>query len=937
MVFIIVIILSLISTYLLISSGVFKGLNWFKKPNEEEDTYEIDELVPGMLGSYPSDDIDVYDSKKPITIPMEGAITTLVRSFKENAQQVFIDFNNNKNSVKYKEYVFNDYKLELLRRNGSLIDNDLDDYYTIRNTTVRDINNLFTYHLDKVKYNESKSYFIIRREFLNVDGTSLLVTEANVDAVANYVLSNTDIPGSIILLIKYKVSYPAQELIDQIVMLAGYNYTTVLEILEQVLAREPPVGISLLGIVNSSKINIVNDVSIVNQGFWTQVYYTFKNNNIDNFLIAHIKMSFMNESIYKDILATLVSNMQNPKLTEAMNNIVKLCRESDSRIIKTFPYNFTHALVIDAINENRVMLKTNKMVNLSQIDISNAGIANIDKYSNLERNFPVAIQNLSVKSYNTTAEYRFDSPTYPILSGDYLVNNYLSFPNIKHQGIYFDRTEMVSVANSGYIVLKNTNIKEELIIRGIVIYGITQTGIINNELIPISETLDDVNIIINPSLISVESGEYNLLFKEPIKFRSDISNEANTNWLSGNSIVIPPNKSIRIRATKTLPNQGEGIISQQYLRLFGILIPLLSKPATNFLKVALKHDKSTDNDDNNEFNLVNIPFDLPNILLTFNAPYSFSSNANINTVNTSVIFKDNLKSGTHSRIIITGAEGSELSRAGQAVNAERSTLISSDVLQNVIPNNVFVGGLTTDTSRLQEFDLNQGRLSNRIKIKNTNSNNNPITIEKLIVFGDTSSNDNFERTNDSTTFLNDDNVLYRNTRVQVFTMNEQETELGPSINSGFVIDVNNRVIKQSDWYNLAAGSSIYIEPTVARSTYRIDKYINIKAIYIELHGLEVSIELSIISLNPDPSSNRKATLESSKISGFWNSGAALIMFNPLPATTSAYSPFTILPNYNKHDNFSTLPNYMEDKFQVDYYDQYYNPVSELTQFPANFY
>ena len=239
---IVVILLILIASYLLYTSGALKKIDFkkiFSKKDTEEDinAYELDEILPGMLGSDPSDEIDVYDSKKPVILPMDGAINVLLDSFKNNANQVYMDFKNNLNSQSYKSYIFDDYKIELLRRSGFLDEKQNISYNTIRNTIVKDINNIFTYYLDKIKYNEDKNYFTLRREILSKDGFSLNLDEREINSVTNYVLSNTKIPGNILLLLKYKINQVAQNLIDQVVMLSGFNYTTVLETLEQVLVR----------------------------------------------------------------------------------------------------------------------------------------------------------------------------------------------------------------------------------------------------------------------------------------------------------------------------------------------------------------------------------------------------------------------------------------------------------------------------------------------------------------------------------------------------------------------------------------------------------------------------------------------------------------------------------------------------------------------------
>lgn len=924
MVFIVIIVLSLIATYLLISSGVLKDFKLFKKSGDESIyAYEIDELVPGMLGSAPSNNIDVYDSRRPITIPMEGAIETLIISFKDAANQVYIDFKNNKNSAKYKEYVFNDYKIEILRRNESLSDKQLGEYLTTRNTVVRDINNIFTYYLDKIKYSEDKSYFTLRREILNSSGTGLILDEREVDSIANYVLSNTKIPGAIILLLKYKVSIPAQELIDQIVMLAGFNYTTVLETLEQVLIREPLPGITILGIVNSSASRAVDDVTTVTQGFWTQVHYTFKSNNIDNFLIALIRLSFMTEQIYRAILATIVSSMQNPKLTEAMNLLVKMCRESNSKMIKTFPYNFTHALLIDAINENRSMLRNNRVINVAQVDRETTGISNIENYSNIEYNFPVIVQNLELQSSKTSLTVSYEFPVYHILSDDYMVNNYLSFPNIKHRGVYLDRTTSVAPAESGYIMITNSA-TVDLTVAGIIIYATLQDGFINDDKRDMSITVVDSNIVTNSALVTVEAGKY-----ESNEFKDAVAEPTNSHWLTGSNITIPASKSIRIRATKQ-----SSVIGIRYLRIYAVLIPFVSKPISDFLRVSVIQDRTVGGEViYNHFDFTKVPKEMPNIFTTFDSAYNIST-PSARVSDTFRIIGNNIPaSANHNRLMINGSTGGTLTYTIQA-NVTKSSLIDANGAVLTPTGLSSATGLVTDTRTFIPAQPNTGRSAYRIRLKNTSSTPTPITISKLIFFGSVGSSSTSSTIDTLAGFLADDNVLLRTTHINMFTMNDTENSVTRTISPDFVIDQNFQSVDSGIGYLLLAGQSLYIEPTFSTFVTAASQYVNIRAMYIEVSGTNKSaLSLSIISLNLT-GGNKIATLDIN--TGVWDNGAALIILNPPGAGAASYSAFSVLPEY-KQDRYSVLPKYMESKFQSDYYDQYYDPVSELVQYPSNFY
>lgn len=940
MVFIIIIVLALIATYLLVSSGVFKKFKWLdsnENEDEDEEPYNIDELESGMMGSFPSDNIDVYDAKKSINIPMEGAINTLIESFKNNANQVYIDFKDNRNSKNYKAYIFDDYKLEILRKNDSLTDDQLNKYFTIRNTVVKDINNIFNYYLDKIKYNENKSYFTLRREILNDKGTKLIINESAMDDITNYILSNTKIPGDIVLLLKYKVSEPAQELIDQVVMLSGYNYPIVLETLEQLMVdREPLPGISLLGVVNSGSATVSNDVTTLTQGFWTRVYYTLKSNNINRYLILYIKLSYMTEQIYRSILSTFVANMQNPKLTEAMNKLTQLCKISKSRIIKTFPYNFAHALIIDAISDNRLMIRNNKSINIDHIDKINSNITNIENYSNIEVNFPVAIQYVKINSQNDMKTISLKDPIYPILSDNYMVNNYLSFPNIKHQGLYFDRDTSLVDSKSGCILIINTSNKD-LIIGSFIIYAALQGGTIADDYIDLTDTVLDSNIIKNTAFISIEYGTYNsaIASTESNRFTIDTnkSTAVQTSWLNNESITIPGGKAIRIRASKQIT-----MVNVRYLRIFAILIPFITKPISDFLTINILHDKNNDDNRYNTILITNIPTDMPNLLIPFDSQYNISSSVASSSDTFTIIKKYLPSSGSHSRVLLNSTTNDSLVGT-KSPTASNNTVISNYIstpitFQSIQPNTI--SGMLTDTSKIITDDPNRGRESYRIRIKNIGTN--AVTIKGILMYGDISSSPTISASASYANIFGDDNVLPKNNIINVFTMTSDEKTIVRNINN-IVIDYVTPEINSNNYYTLNKDSSIFIEPNVSVSYRSSSKYVNVKAMYLEYDSISnINLSMSIIKLSLD-NGNKIANLNfdtDEDRSLFWSAGSVLALFNnPLQNANYVYSTFSILPKY-KTENFETLPKYMESKFDNDYYDHYYNPVSELTQYPIGF-
>jgi hypothetical protein len=905
----IVIVLLILATYFLIKSDVFK--NWIN-PTSDVDAIST-MLEPGSLGSMPDDSIDVYDSKKIINIPMEGAINTLIESFKSNSNKVYVDFKNNKNSNKYKQYIFDDYKLEILRKNEALTEEQLNKYFTIRNTIVKDINDLFTYHLDKIKYNVDKSYFMFRREILNSDGTKLLLTTSMADRISNYTISNTTIPSKIILLLKYKLNNNAQELLEQIIMQAGYNYTNVLETLEQLLIREPIPGITLLGIVNNESTYNVDGKPVISQGFWTLVYYAFKSNNINNYLIELLKLSFMKESTYRNIITVIISNMQNNKITDALNSIINMCKNSEFNIIKSFPYNFTHSLIYEAINDNRIMLRSKRVIDISQIDKSTDSISNIENYINIERNFPVSIQEIKIKVGNGTTEFDYTNPIYPILSDAYMTNNYLSFPNIKHRGVYFDRTNAIPSNNSGYIMITNTSKLSDLNISTIIIYGQLLDGFINDDYRSIDNNVSDKYILHNNAFITLETGTYDTSQITPA-FINVESTTITTNWLTGLPIRIAPGTSVRIRATKQT-----SIISSRYLRIYSIFIPFLDKPLSDFLKISIIPDISQGDIKYNHYTFKNIPKPMPNILVTLDSTYNVTTSPIVFT-DTFKVFQDNIAEDFNV-VHFSGATGASLT------GSVYTTYNKDNIFGSINP---FTTGLITDTRLYNTVNPNSNRASYRIRFKNLSTDNVPILIKKMIIFGTTSS------TSDSiivppqsmslNSIITDENILYKNSIITAFTMNQQETEILESGVTNFIVDTIYQSINKDDSYLLTGGKSIYVEPIVSDTISLINRFVCVRAIYIEVEGTILSnLSISVIKLNVTGGNTIVTYMGTST----FNKGAALLLFTPFSGglTYPSRSSFTILPKYT-YDNFYN-PSY--------YNDEYYDPISEITQYPSIYY
>lgn len=327
------IILSFVLILLLIILIIYKCYIHNIKSKKTKNSIVIDVLESGMIGSFPSDILNVYDSKNPIYIPVESHIDDLIDSFKENGIKLYKDLKNNKNSKNYKQYLTDDYKLQLLINKNRLNKNQLYWYYESKEFISRNLNDIFDYHLNKIKYDINGDYIYIKNWLHNS-----YITEYYIDNIIDYVLNTTDIPNKIIILLMNKISNSAKKMLEKLITLLNYNYINVVNTLEYILNP----------IFYNNNIKNIKNLDEISK-FYISIYVEFTNNNITSYLINLIKLSYMSEDIYYNIISVFLSYTFDNKFSVAVKNIVYKCTLSDFKIINTFPYNFTYILLLDII------------------------------------------------------------------------------------------------------------------------------------------------------------------------------------------------------------------------------------------------------------------------------------------------------------------------------------------------------------------------------------------------------------------------------------------------------------------------------------------------------------------------------------------------------------------------------------------------------------
>lgn len=936
MIFIVIVILSLIASYLIVTSGLLKYLKGAEDDNSIIDTIMgHDTIEPGMLGSPPSDLINVFDSKKVIEMPLSTNIDALIDSFQMHGNNVFKDFNSNHNSKDYKKFLFDDYKLEFLRRNEALSSKQLGDYYRVRNTIGADIENKFNYFLDLIKLNKSLSYYTFRKLIVNETGTDLTFTYNDISQIVGYIMQATDKPGEIILLLKYKLDLDSQDLLEQVIMFAGYNYYKTLEILDVVLMKEPEQGITIADKINNSS---VDSKGVPRQGFWSQVYHAFKSNNIDSYLINMIKLSFMTETLYKAVLATIISSIQNIKIAEAINNLVKHCKHSQFKMIHLFPYQFTLALLTDGIRENYEMLAKHGIINVLQIDRDlNKGTAvqNIQYYRNIEINFPVSIKILPLQSNSEITTVDMGRRDYATLSEDYMIENYLSFPNFGLNGIYFDRTGAIAPTVSGFIIISNINSLNPITISGLAIYAALQLDLMITDVQNVQDTFLDNNIVFGGDIVVIEHGSFATGVWKPLNGNiTDI-------WRKGGDIIIEPGNSVRIVPLKKILRSSTPSIYEsglRFLRIYGLMLPITTRTSTDFLQITVVNDALTTRT-YNQFNIKNIPSNVNNLLIGFDSVYpltDYRTNAPSNTyaiIDSLIDTSDKLTIVNIGPNPITTNGMLDLSTSITA-DATKSTLglISPMVMTQLdSPITNSSNGLINDTTHIPRVynDINDRKIY-RIRINNNGLN--PLAINKMVIFGHTYAGTSLA--NDASLFnndyLGDNSVLPADSVIKVYSMSTPNKIINytDTLPENPLIDTYNRSTPQQ--YILSSNKSIYIQPLVSPaedgSQIKTDvtKYVNMRAIYIELGSIPDINQFQFEILNLTDTTKTRVYTKSDQV---WTNNKFLIILNypqSSASTTILTDQFSILPLYAR-DNFSTIPTYI--------YDQYYDPIAELSQQP----
>ncbi len=878
------VVLIIIFLYLLISNYVYVDDDDNNIKYKQIDKYEV---LPGMVGSPPSNKVSSYDNTGIINLSENT--DKLLESYKNNANIVYTDFVNKKNSTSYKSFIYDNYRIQLLNQNGLLTEDQLKTYLLITNTTSKQIHDLFKYHLNYIKHNIDNSYELLQSELFDSVNNKLKITEREINQIINYVLSYTIIPTRLILLLKTKLPTDDKIFIETILRHTDYDFSKALDIIEYVLIKEPQNGEIILDIPNNP---IIQSNNTIYPGFWSIIYLIFKNNNINYNLFLNIKMSYLNEQISKLIIGTIISRINTDVFIIAIDNILNRCNESSFDVIKYFPFSYTLTFIVNAIND----------IKLSLLDSS------YNRYKILEVNSPITVQNIKLSTIDSITTYDFNIPSYNTISKDFITESKVLFPPIKHRGVYLDRSNGIKLINKGSIIIKNIN-NSTISLENIIIYCYYQYNVIRNDFISIENSLLNNNVLSNKNDINIEIGNYSN--KQFIKDTDDLSIN---NWISNNIIIIPPNKSLRISII------NNDIIGPRYLQIMSLFLPFTSYIIPSSLEITVLQDKLQDTDIfiENKYVLSNISRNMKNLMFVLDSEYNIINNPTL-VKDTLSIINNNIRQ-KYGKIVITGSNNGILTIDSNKTieNGLKNDIIINSDPPEFIPNernSIF--GLTTDTI-LASQNPNKFKSSYRIKLTNTSDIlGETIIIRKIIIFGNTSPINNFIESTNLYDILSDDNILLGDSIINLFTMNNNDTIITGKIDKSIIVDTKNKIVQSSKYYSIDPGKSLFIEPILSSETPLSRRYVNIKAIYIDYYGLnKSSIKLSITNIKYDGTTTTSSL--SNTLSDIWkNNEAVLIMFNPI--TPSIVSQFSVQPKSNKT------------------YEEYYNPASELTQMPQRFY
>lgn len=308
----ILVILLLIIIYLSITSGLIDTLrSTFIKVDKKDDSMNDKLLIlPGMFGSLPDDKIiDVYDSN---TLVILDDIDSILNSYQISSKNVLQDFIKNRNSIYYKTYAFNDYKLYFLKEHNKLSDDQIYKYLYIHDGINKNIKDLIDSFINEIKLDGSVSYSSIQ----NIINKDILIN------TINYVFQEKDISMDILSMLNKKLDVNAQQILKDLYIANSNNsYLALYNLKEELLKKNEPI------------------------------YTTFLNNNIDHSFITLFISSFLTEKIYYSMISDIIHYVKNLTFTENVKKIIILCKQSRFRLIYQFPYRFSYKIIIDSISK----------------------------------------------------------------------------------------------------------------------------------------------------------------------------------------------------------------------------------------------------------------------------------------------------------------------------------------------------------------------------------------------------------------------------------------------------------------------------------------------------------------------------------------------------------------------------------------------------------
>lgn len=597
------------------------------------DDFDISSNVEyGSFGSRPSNKIESFDSFHKIELPELTDINSFLDEFKDLATGVFADWEVNRNSTNYKNYIYHDYKIQLLIEDNLLSPSQLTTYYSIMNRQVYSIEKLFKKYLDQIKLDESRAYYYLYNSFVNEDSTGLLIDIHDFNSIVAFASKKSDIYKRVLSIIKQKVSFDTNNMIDRLITVAGTDNYRIVKALKEIMHTEPQQAITFLGITNEKVVNNIDGT--VKLGFWSELYRKMKRDHIDHRLIDLIEYGLYTERFRFMILYYLESIIQRSIYGQAVDALYYLCKNSKFFIIRDYPYYVIYNLVLDVMSDivtavsQGTLVKYNSTMFDNMLDESITQ-SNVEKHTALINKLPMYVVEIKQETYDNVKNINIAiDPGVQVIKENSIIAGYVDIPTKPISGVTFKKGD-TNRMEALYIANNNTQLDIE--IDHIYIYAkkydtlpddiATDVALSNDFLLKYDPSNSKDNDLSSKNIIDLHVMTIN---KSAANHNESTytatNNKFNDSWRENKKISLPAGQAISITPSSTNIEDGT------YVRVYGIMIAYnrlsfnnlvvstINGTPNKHIKTSFQIDSNTQDDE----------MKYKNLLLTFYTTYGTS-------------------------------------------------------------------------------------------------------------------------------------------------------------------------------------------------------------------------------------------------------------------------------------------------------------------------